>query len=499
MAADNIQFVVLDVGQGTGNFIEIYKAGKLVKTVLIDLGSESAKTEAGGPSVEYVVDTLKSMTKPEIDYIFLSHSDSDHINLLEDVLSQFDPPGTKNPTLPILTVNRALYGGFYAKYKKGKRDNVLKTLDAYMPARSPQSAGANATSFPKTGKAKEIHSVEGVSFYIIAGNAEAPVTTSDDFEDTPPKLDGFTINTMSLVVMTSFAGTQYVATGDATGVTLSKCNERITAKVKKDFLPFVMMVTAPHHGSERTTFNLTASTGDRNNPVSLKNVNDFIGNISARTLTSSAERVRRFKHPSAYLMSLFWPYFWPTPLYADPTLTAEDRHYYSAYFTNEDGFIIEVANGKKKSKIEWPSAKGLPWWYTVQTGANVFTNLYYDPFWLAFYFDNETVILPPDPGSKVAISKKAKTPPLGVAWRYTTDSAGSTTMAREVNRPSSLALRRKIIGDRNKGRAAPPVGVPAAPLRTIAPPAPLRRLSSPPPRRVGAAAPSGLSGLRVLI
>ena len=116
MAANNIKFHVLDVGQGTGNFIETYSSTKvLTKTILIDLGSERAKKTAGVPSAKFVADQLKNMTGGAVlDTLIMSHSDSDHINLLPDLLEYFDPPGIPSiPPKPTLTIKVAYYGGNY--------------------------------------------------------------------------------------------------------------------------------------------------------------------------------------------------------------------------------------------------------------------------------------------------------------------------------------------------------------------------------------------------
>src|SRR4028118_789745 len=107
--AAGIKFQVLDVGQGSGNFIEIYGAKTAPDTtILIDLGSELESTAAGVPAAKYIVDKLKAMDEPTLDTMILSHSDSDHINLLDLVLDEFYPPNTpgKNPD-EILRINRA--------------------------------------------------------------------------------------------------------------------------------------------------------------------------------------------------------------------------------------------------------------------------------------------------------------------------------------------------------------------------------------------------------
>lgn len=49
--ASKIAVTMLDVGQGSGTFVEIYTGTKITATALLDLGSERAKDEADRKSV----------------------------------------------------------------------------------------------------------------------------------------------------------------------------------------------------------------------------------------------------------------------------------------------------------------------------------------------------------------------------------------------------------------------------------------------------------------
>ena len=143
--------------------------------------------------------------------------------------------------------------------------------------------------------------VDGVKLFLLMGNV-----TQSSYKKSRRKrikLDSYAINTMSLVVVLEFNGFYYVVTGDATGATIAESN-KIMARIpnfRTTYLPVVAMLTMPHHGSEVSMFNLLGSKSDRENPLAQKNVKNFADYIQAKTITSSAERVRRFKHPSAYL------------------------------------------------------------------------------------------------------------------------------------------------------------------------------------------------------
>jgi len=488
MAAKAIRFTVLDVGQGTGNFIETFStktpslATAPVKTFLIDLGSERQRKEAGGPAANFVVNQLNLMKSRELDCVILSHSDSDHINLLEMVLAAFDPPGTINPTKPILTVQASYYGGDYALYsKRGK--NILVRLAQYSLTH-PQSFPTGKSSFG-VASPKPFRTVDGVDLYLMIGNA--PKSAGGAAKKAA--VDSFAINTKSLVVVVSW-GIQYIATGDATGVTLAWCNKYVTDTIKKNFLPSVVMLTMPHHGSATTTFNITGTSGGRDDAAAVKNVQTFVAKTAPASVTASAERVRTFKHPSAFLLQFFWGVI-QSGDYTDPTLTG-GQHYYTAYFTTGDGYKVNDGGTVQP----FPRSD---WWYTLQTAKDIFTNLYFDPEMVPDAKGHRTARLPPNPGNIVPSPSTTPYPPLGVAWIYSTPEGQTTTVDRLINRPALLALQRQLVAavTTTPGRteadsaAAGALRRWRAPFAELQPPGALRH----PSRRGGGA--GGLVGLKV--
>ena len=432
MAADSIRFQVLDVGQGTGNFIEIYDGTKIVNTILIDLGSEGKKRTAGFASAAYIVSVLKKMASPTIDTVILSHSDSDHINLIERILDAFNPP-TKGA--PELTINFVRYGCDFGLYKKGRAANVISRLEKYADDEDEVlPIGDDYTDFDSGAKSTPLRTVDGVKLYVVAGNT--PVTTASGTvkRRKVDETDGYAINTKSMVVVASFGGGQFVATGDATGQTLATCNENLTDTVRKTFLPKVLMVTMPHHGSATTTFDLKG-LGDEE--AARKSLETFVSRVKALTITASAERRRTFKHPSANVMSYFWDTLDPNRWWGSKTLNG--YHFYTAYFTaNEYSYL----DGKDEEP--WPL---WDWWYCVETKANVYTNLYFDYSLQGWTTKSakHTVALPPYGGPPVpAVAKATAATPLGVAWTYTVTSAGDISLDWIINRPDLVALQAAI-------------------------------------------------------
>jgi hypothetical protein len=443
--ADNIKFTVLDVGQGSGNFVEIRTGTTIDKTVLIDLGSEYARTEAGEPTVDYLVERLKSMTNPAIEYVFLSHSDSDHINLIGQLLDEFDPPGSTVPPSQILTVHNVVYGGFYPLYTKSvrrKKVNILDRLDTYMPTNRPVSCGASANSFHATTPVGP-YTVDGVDFYILVGNVAAEATA--DFVGDGSKRDGFAINSNSVVVAASYAGTQYIATGDATGKTLAKMREVVTATIKSTYLPAVWTTTAPHHGSLATTLAVTsASSGGRGNIAAEKNLRKYVTLFESKTLIASAERKRRYYHPSAYILRFFWPQFATPALYVDPKV-GNGRHFYTSYYDRKDDFQLREVTTGGAVLVDYPK---FDWWYAAETDANLYSNLYVDVSVYSFVAGvtgTKLPVIPPDPGELADALPATTKLPVGLAWNFgKATGGGDPTLVPIVNRKSATAMRREV-------------------------------------------------------
>lgn len=494
--ASKVAVTLLDVGQGSGTFVEIYDGTDIAATALLDLGSERAKDEAGGPSVDYIVKQLNTMTKPRIDFFSLSHSDTDHINLVQDLLAKYDPPGTTNPTKKILEIGTVIYGGPRVLYTKGKgkgRINVIQKVEEYQATgeTKPQPLPANNSSYTQ---AKALFTFNEVEIYLLVGNhiAGEPRTIRTKIADKKWKTDGYSLNTYSLIFVVLFDNWRYIVTGDATGATISQANYVIDQH--KLTFPNVAALTMPHHSSEPTTFGLVRSRTKRERetervPDEAKKVIDtFAKSMQPKTLHASAEDVTNFGHPSAYVMSYFWGFVDKTSWYKDPVLST-DQHFFNAYFTEEDGYHIMLEEEDPTTKKKLPKKEILPpfddWW-SFATQHAIFTNRYYvrpqtyDPD------EDLTATFPPDPGKVTAIptSGAATSPPFAVAWRYTSDAATKkTSLERLENRKTGLVAtpmmemtRAEDAGEPGPVRAEPDA---ARPTRSMAarPPAHLALLT----------------------
>ena len=319
MTIGTINFQVLDVGQGTGNFIESFDTtGALVNTVLIDLGSEYAKSTAGEASAKWVADELNTMATPTLDAILLSHSDSDHINLLADMLAYFNVPG-QPPTVPPkkdLLIKAVYYGGDRAHYTKGKKKvNIINVLETYMkaPANKAKSLPCKETSYFDPKKAAPPYlSIGGVNYYLLCVNVPK-VYYSNPGSIFYGVLDSFAINTMSMIVVVEIGTYYYMTTGDATGTTLAYCNDVMktyadfnTSQLKNN----LYMMTIPHHGSEVTLFKFTGSKLGRGSDAANKNLTNFVGYTKPKSFSPPAPSVNAAFSILPPMYSSFSGNFW---------------------------------------------------------------------------------------------------------------------------------------------------------------------------------------------
>jgi hypothetical protein len=500
--ASKVAVTMLDVGQGSGTFIEIYDASSSTKpaaTALLDLGSERAKNEAGGPSVDYLVKQLNLMNKPaRINFFSLSHSDSDHINLVQDLLSRFDPPGTKKPTKPILEILTVIYGGPRVLYSKRGGDNVIQEVEKYQPkgTKKPEPLPANNTSYWQS---TPVFAYNEVGIYLLVGNhvASEPRTIKTRTGDKKWKTDSYSLNTYSLIFVVEFDNWRYVVTGDATGATIAQANDII--KQRNINYVNVAAMTMPHHSSEPTTFGLTKSRTKREREkervpdAAKKVVETFAASIKPRTIHASAEEVGGYRHPSAFVMSYFWSYVDKTSWYQDRKLTKK-QHLYNAYFMEKDNFKITLNVVDPTSKKTTKQSEPLPRfddWRSFATQHAIFTNRYYVRGQAYNPDKDETATFPPNPGEVTSIPRSGANTdpdsmPLGAAWRYTSyASTQKTTLERLTNRKHGTGIDAVPVMEMSKEGDKPPEGRPAAaspaaasaipPSRTMAPRPPAGR------------------------
>ncbi len=446
--AERVDCVVLDVGQGSGNFYEVYDASDaLTATALLDLGSEAEEEAAGGPAVLYVIAQLKAMPGgAHLNVVMLSHSDSDHINLVSDVLDAFSPDGVGKPQL---VVSWVVFAGERSKYAKRSSRNVIDYLTDFVPndgTKRVYSLGSNQTNFTADPSTWGAFFAGPLALRVLISNSVASDARVGETSTAPSRKNtgGYAINTNSIVVVADYNTSPTVTTGDATGITMAAANQVIDRfDLGTDMFIDTFMVTAPHHGARATTFNLlgikTPDVGT--DELSRVNLQNFVNNLMAKSLSVSAERVGRYKHPSMEVLQYFWPRL-GRGVYTDPLLTTSEAHWTTAYYT--DGQYLLGTGGT------WPSPAG---WYTTQTDYNVFTNLYF----VASLVGGVLVPGPPSPPGMLPsppVAVPIAVPPSPIGYGEDVDTTGITAPplgAIWIFRvPRALGVKRSVLRATNR-------------------------------------------------
>ena len=379
-------YTVLPVGQGTGTLVEVIDdASKKPKAVIvIDLGVTGSKGWIGAKTGEmsaYIVATeLYQMDTPTIDALFLSHPDEDHINMIPELLSHFDKPGTipaKNP----LIIKKVCYAGLRSEFSVDG-SNIITQLEKYLPNKATDllEVASNAGDLTKAE-----YDDNGLKIHIIAGNTVSerggkPVVKK------ARKSDGYVKNTDSLVLLLSYGSTtkrHLVATADATGLTMAACLKRLKTPL---WTTPVLGISLPHHGSLLTTYNLLGKKdeGLDEEKTAQAVVTEFVNILKPQSVTVSAGESDAYKHPAPQVIEDFAkhakeatggdvedPLIWRDP-------PAKPGHFYTAYYALGKYPADKAADAPDipghPYPARWPSAWG---WWPARTTKAIYTVDYF--------------------------------------------------------------------------------------------------------------------------
>lgn len=316
MATGKVVLTVVDVGQGQCTFVEIYNtADKLIHTLILDCGS-SRQSDSTTKNINYIADTVLSMTTPAIDCVFLSHGDADHINLLQKVLQRI-----KKTIKPV--IKEVWYAGKRSNYTKGTF-NILDEIESkkYCPTKDINLSHYNYSGYSRSSKKFTRYfwkSTDGeVSVYGVASNVLS--NDPDDEEDTlnPGGKTPEARNRVSMICGLYFIDKSFVICGDATNVTMQFANKIF----KKGTTVFDdnQMTTLPHHGSRST--GLAVASAKKASDSAVKVVKTFSGIMKSQTITVSSFEL--YKHPSLELINHFIPT--DKPFVKDPRLKETNTH-----------------------------------------------------------------------------------------------------------------------------------------------------------------------------
>jgi hypothetical protein len=431
----HLVFRVLDVGQGSANIIELREKEDILNTIVIDLGTSRGMSVSDGPTADAMFTLLNSMDDPKIGALVLSHSDSDHINLIKPVLDRFAPPGPRVPGRKNLEISWVRYGGPADKYVHEdpitkEKTNVIELVKSYCLNKAEvQGIPFADTSFDVAGADTPWHEVDGVKLFSVIGNAARSTAPVAPPPGRKPTVDKGAVNTRSIVVLLEYDGNQFVVTGDATGVTMRRCNA-IFDNVPHALKNNVFMLTAPHHGSITTANDVKVL--DEETPDSPDVVRAFARTVSASAVTASAGQHGGYRHPSATLLDYLWTGLDVEPPYSEHSL--QGRHFFTAYFDRQ--FAVRDDGG---GSVQWPGQ--LRRWYSVQTKYNVYTTAYLlDPEHL------ERVDLPPEDRRSIDTHPDAvKSMPERVSWSFWVVPGGRRRISLDERTPGLLKLREAMM------------------------------------------------------
>jgi hypothetical protein len=379
-------YYVLAVGQGTGTLVQVCdgELKKPVWSVIIDLGSEGWSEEVALPSAKFAAEKLKNGEKSgevTLDAVILSHSDSDHINLIPKLLKEFSDPRNPKPTKPKLSVTEVWFGGDRSKYKKGDRANVLDELHNFRPVRKPDDSNIkglknNVSSLDKTAPDPLVDSGKDGKIWLMIGNTIADQVSIEKNKPTRTASGGYATNTKSLVVGVSFGASpdtkEIFATGDATGLTIAKCREVL--KASGETIAPSLSVSLPHHGSGTTTYDLLGLRGkEPTSELARETIEEFAKEIGAVTVSASAGERSTFRHPAIGVIEDFGGYV-EEGKYKDPAVEKDGEHFYTAHMPSTHFTYDRKVKAVKSMPAKWPSKSG---WYSARTAKNAFTTDYF--------------------------------------------------------------------------------------------------------------------------
>jgi hypothetical protein len=495
---NTFRYTVLPVGQGSGTLIQVLDdAGVPIETSLIDLGSLGWSKDAGKPSADFVIEELQRMAEPCLETLFLSHSDSDHTNLLGRILDAFYPPSDDEPADETLIIKEVWYGGDYGHYRKRSK-NILDRIDRYCPEDADtniNTLGVGVSDWHDDPAAPLYETANGVGFWLLYGNAPTTGELYDGIEPTRKGSRAYLRNVSSLVLVVRY-GTDdifdFVASGDATGLTLAGCNTTIDDEDIE--LAPTTTVSLPHHGSHVTTYDLLGLANDMQDEDDLAEeiVQGFVTRLKPFSITASAGEDHHHRHPASRVIEDFGAHV-GDKLYRDAGIAFRKQHFFTSHYTVDALGLLGDA-----THTTWPRANG---WYTGRTTKNVFTIDYFrgNPATL-----NIPTVFPPEAVIDAPNAPYAPVPPRAAGWAFEVPEDGAADdleLSRVVDRRFASAATMAHL-DRVHGGLSPErfVLVPSAPdddasaARTSPPRRPVDvRAAAPTPRPTGG--PS--SGLRL--
>jgi hypothetical protein len=262
-----------------------------------------------------------------------------------------------------------------------------------------------------------------------------------------------------------------VATGDATAATLIGVNKLLKG-VNPDTLPRVFMLTMPHHGSRKTTYNLAVADDDVDADAR-KVVDKFLVIFAPDTVSISSGT--KHNHPSMLMTDQFARHTNQDLIYWWDDALDHDRHFITCWV---DMYVTGAAVAPK-----WPAK----WMFaTTQTGENVYSTLYFrdQPYNQAFAAPApvnlvyKRFVCPLVPSVDLESPTAQVGIPMGRNWLFSIEEGDELTVESDENVARALAESPGLL---ISARAPPASYVTAAGRQARAAPAASPAASPPPP------------------
>lgn len=476
-----MRFMALPVGQGTGTLLQVVEnpgtaAERPIESVLIDLGSRKwLPAHTGYVSRDFVIEQLRKMAAPTLDGVFISHPDLDHYNLILDVLKAFKKPSANAPASDTLTLKDVWYGGKERDYTK-RNVNALRLFKSWGedPAAVLHALGPDAWSPTEPIYA----SPNGLHIWVMIGNTV--MERAGNFGHNRMATEGYPLNTASLVLAVSYGSARrlwIVATGDATGLTIARCNDVLAQSPAWQSIAPVLCMAVPHHGSKRTTYDLLGATAgglEDEETVAQDNVDRFVDTLEPFSLSISAGEVEDWKQPAARVIKDFSTHVTTERMFQDPALS-DNQHFYTAYY-KRDELQIDGSAMDDDAATSWPPQKG---WWMVRSDRAIFTNDYFD----FFGHQGEPVPLIDVATGSVRFDEDGRSyvpaPAWVTGWAWQIAADGRTWrffQVCDIRKEADRSALERIYGPLPPGRFAFVAGAPPRPepeARTVRPPVPL--------------------------
>lgn len=191
----NLEVHFIDVGQGDCILIELPDG----KNMLIDSGSSG-----GGLGKDGVIAYIKGLGIKKLDYVMMTHSDTDHISYMDDIFAEFDCVDIYRPAFRCNSETDRDYGLI-----------TTQTYDKVITAAKQESAANNGRLIDAVGTLNITGTGYNMDIYALTESEYPKPNKNGEIADARMK------NKVSPISVLSFGERKMVFTGDAEGDELS--------------------------------------------------------------------------------------------------------------------------------------------------------------------------------------------------------------------------------------------------------------------------------------